>query len=210
MTVPDDFPAEDEWLELPAPRIRPGFVDATLARVLADAAERTSGDTEAPGAAPPELPAGLLAAFAAPAPSAGFVDKVATAVQRDRAEGWRELLLHYESPEPSPEFVARTMRALGSRPAARRPLTFLRRAAVATVLAAAALILAAVLWPQPVRGPQSLQAAAFGHVPVAFAAAFSPSPIAALVRASRNRGTGLDAEALPAMPADGLALLVTR
>jgi hypothetical protein len=207
MTVPDDFPGEDEWLLLPPPGIRPGFVDATLARVLADAAERAVGDPEAAGTDAPELPAGLLAAYAVPGPSRGLVDRIAGAVQRDRAESWRELLLQYETPEPSPEFVARTVRALRSGAPARSPLPFLRRTAMVTALAAAALIVVAVLWPQPPRGPQSLQAAALQEVPAASAAAYSPTPIAALVRASRTRRAGLDAQALPAVPADGLVLV---
>lgn len=201
MTEPHDFPAEHEWLDLTPPRIRPGFVDDTLARVLADQAERTAD-------AAPDLPADLLATFTVPDPSRSFVDSVAAAVQRDRAESWRELLLHYESPEPSAEFVARTMRALATVPvAARRPTLFLRRAMVGTVLAAAAAILVAVLWPRPPAGSEDLQTAAARSVPVAFAAAFSPSPIAALLRAGAGKPGGLDGLALPVTAPDGIVLI---
>jgi hypothetical protein len=130
------FRGESEWLELPPPEVAPGFVDRTLA-ALADAGLVAA----APPFADEPLPQELLAGHAPPPPSRGFVDRALQRVQRDRAEHWRELLLRYESPAPTHDFVARTLRALAGAPRRRR--SFPRRWPLPALLAAAAALL---LW----------------------------------------------------------------
>ncbi|MBX3465246.1 MAG: hypothetical protein KF830_18920, partial [Planctomycetes bacterium] len=135
------FPAEHEWLELQLP---PGleppadFVDRTLQAI--------TGRPE-PGAADDDerlLAAAHHDAFAPPPPSPSFVDDTLAAIERDRRQRWREVLTRHVAPEPSADFVARTLAALATgSPAPSRPAAGRWRRRLWPWAAAAA---AAVLW----------------------------------------------------------------
>jgi hypothetical protein len=104
------------------------------------------------------LPADLLRELTAPAPSAGFVDVTMQRIQADRRHRWQALLARYVAPEPSPEFVSRTLRALArddhgdphdadprgtspqAQPAPARPAGWRNRTLFALAAAAAALL----------------------------------------------------------------------
>ncbi len=202
------FPSESEWLDLPAPpaeelTIAPDFVERTL-QALAAAGE---------GAPEPMLTADRLRAFAAPEPSPDFVADTLQALRQDKKARWRELLTRHIAPEPSPEFVARTLAALAAdrEVAAQRGaggsdrITRLHRWRLAAwpLLAVAA---AAAVWlllrpaPQP---PIELRFAQ--QEPAAFAQAWSPSPLAAVLEA-QNRAQ--DPYALAEGGPDGTWLLL--
>lgn len=133
----------------------------------------------------------------------GFVRDTLAAVQRDRAARWRSLMLRYEVPEPSADFVARTLAALAQDREPPRRARVLQTSGLAALAAAAAVALA-VLWPDPGTRPRRLQQAALDALPQTSAAAFSPTPIAALVAMAPGDEPGL----LLARPADGLLLLM--
>lgn len=171
--LPADFPDERDWLRLPAPDVTPGFVDDTVARILADR-RHPEADTE-----PPSLPADALAAFAPPTASPDFVASTLAAVQRDRHANWRSLLARYVAPEPSPDFVRRTLRALQhERPRLQDTHRRLRVLTLA-LTAAAAVLLALALWPT--RRTQTLEHALASALPASTAMRHSPAPLATLV-----------------------------
>jgi len=161
---PVGFPAEEGWLELPPPDVSAAFVDRTMARLLAaelvrrrfpatdpsaqssPAADPTA-DPRTAAEPPQDLPQDLLAQFSVPPVSARFLDDTLTLVQRDRVSYWRSLLLRYESPTPSAEFVDRTLAALAAgsaAPAGRIVPGWLARGT--TLAAAAAALLVWLLW----------------------------------------------------------------
>ena len=123
LSSPDDFPPGDfrpEDFRSPAeggPEISTDFVSMTLARVLADRAEieREAAQCDAAEIEGRVLPPGLLATYAAPEPSADFVERclaqIHLAAEVDGV-GVRQLLDQYEPPRTHPEFVDRTLDAL--------------------------------------------------------------------------------------------------
>lgn len=197
------FPREDEWLDLPLPPAselpRHGdFVERTLRAIAAD------------GRPEPLLTADRLAAYAAPEPSPTFVDATLAALRRDRKERWRELLARHIAPEPAPGFVARTLAALaaerdrgGATPAERHrgPNHLLRRLAPLLAIAALALLWF-VLQPAP-RAPLEVRFAQ--SEPIAFAAAWTASPLAAMLD---DDARAQEPFALPAGGPDGTWLLL--
>ncbi len=108
------FPSEREWLHLELPPDAldaPRSADAFVARTL-DAwrdERRLDQDLAALDAA---LPPAVLGAFAAPPPTADFVDRCAKAIHDERRQRWQQMLARHVAPEPSPQFVSRTLAAL--------------------------------------------------------------------------------------------------
>lgn len=189
--MPQDFPDERDWLWLPTPDISAHFVDDTVARILADR-RRPEGDAETPS-----LPPEVLAAFAPPAAAPDFVASTLAAVQRDRRANWRALLARYVAPDPSPDFVHRTLRALQRERPQLRATSHRMRAATLLLTAAAAVMLAFVLWPTP-RG-KTLELALANALPTTAAMRHSPMALATLVSLTE---TAEDPFALPHLVPD--------
>lgn len=209
------FPREDEWLALPPPPITADFVERTLA-----ALSPAGAPDDAALAAQPSLPANVLDAFAPPTAAADFVARTVAAVGDDRRNRWREVLAKHVAPEPAPEFVARTLAALTADRAERdgsdwpqRPALHQHdgrqkgvaaghargwRAAGWTVLALAAGVSVALLWPRLGTTPIEIRFAQ--SVPVAYAFAETPSPLPALLS---DLAAANDPLALPAASPDG-------
>ncbi|MCB9878225.1 MAG: hypothetical protein H6835_11560 [Planctomycetes bacterium] len=116
------FPGEADWLDLPMPELPEGplapegaaadaGVDDFVSRVLRARDEDRQLDA---GLArlDQELPKALLQHFAPPPIGDDFVESAVAAIQLDRQRRWRALLARYVAPEPSPEFVNRTLDAL--------------------------------------------------------------------------------------------------
>ncbi len=230
----DGFPAEADWLSLEPPPIGADFVDATLrlVRRAQQAAEDQPADVSL---AAPLLDPALRDAFAPPEPSADFVASTAARVRTEQAARFRALLLEHEAPIPTPDFVARTLRALGFPPiptsgslagnapgnspgdapfaagGRRRGLRgLLRRLDV--VLLAAALVLAAVLaFAGRGRGPTTtpgLRQALLADWSPSLATAHAATPIAALAAGlGQERPPTTLPPPLPAHAPDGLHLL---
>jgi hypothetical protein len=183
-----DFPSEAAWLQLPAPEISAQFIDDTVARILADR-ELAEEARE-----PVELSRAALDAFAPPPVAADFVAATLARVQRDRHEHWRALLARYVAPEPSPEFVDRTVRALlpsPGLPARRSWLPML-------LTAAAAVLLAVAMWPQPRRS--TFEHAVSQAVPASLAMRYSATPLGTLTSLAE---TADEPFALPHAALDG-------
>ncbi|MGE3174162.1 MAG: hypothetical protein AB7O97_16155 [Planctomycetota bacterium] len=190
-----EFPPEAAWLELEPPPIGDDFVGRTMA-VLRDAGALPAGDEAAEGdgeALGDALPRDLLAAHAPPPVSAGFVGRTLTAAQQGRADQWRRLLLRYDAPAPTPDFVARTLRALGS---ARPSPTLVRRRSWPTMLLAAAAALLLLFALRPDRTQPELVRLALASDP-STAAARSPAVLSHLLAPE------VDDDALPMLAADG-------
>src|SRR5262245_45728375 len=144
------FPPEAGWLELEPPPVGDDFVGRTLARlkhvgIVApgdDAAELEAAEDDSGQLLRPDL----LAQLRAPAPSRAFVDRALGRGMRARADAWSRLLLRYDAPEPTPDFVARTLAALAPLP--RRAGGRLRRFALVLLPLAAAAALLLLLRPQ--------------------------------------------------------------
>mgnify|MGYP001205315025 CR=1 FL=1 len=201
------FPREHEWLDLPLPSAselprQPDFVERTLRAITAD------------GRPEPLLTADRLAAYAAPEPSSSFVDATLAALRQDRKERWRELLARHIAPEPAPGFVARTLAALAADRApgrgstgaaaprhARRPGHRLRRLGPLLAIAAAALVW--ILLRPDDRAPLEQRFAQ--SEPAAFAAAWTASPLAAVLDEDAR---AQDPFALPDGGPDGTWLLL--
>lgn len=221
----DGFPAEADWLSLEPPPIGADFVDATL-RLVRRAQQAAEDQPANASVETPLLEPAQRDAFAPPPPSADFVASTAARVRAEQAARFRALLLRHEAPIPTPDFVARTLRALGLLPiptsgsladnpsaavGGRRGLGgLLRRLDV--VLLAAALLLAAVLafaglGRGPTTTPGLRQALLAGWSP-SLATAHATTPIAAL-----DAGLGQEPPPttlpppLPAHAPDGLHLL---
>jgi hypothetical protein len=136
-----------------------------------------------------------------------------SALRADRLAHWRELLARYVAPEPSPEFVARTLSALT---AGRRPgetggsdradrMASSRRAWLRAwpLLAVAA---AALLWFLPWTSPRApLELRVSQHEPAAFARSYAATPLPAVL-ASLSQAA--DPGALNDSGADGVWLLL--
>jgi hypothetical protein len=118
-------------------------------------------------------------------------------VRADRSSRLRALLRRYVAPEPTPDFVARTLLALRGQPPARHPLLWFKLSVAG--LAAAALLL---LYPWPTPTPNRLAEAVLA-IDRGSAAAFSPAPVATIAAAAARAADGQ----LPVAAADGLLLL---
>lgn len=187
-----EFPSESEWLELEPPADLP-ISDDFVARTL----------TALRDPAPQQL-----ATFAAPAPSADFVDRTMAALHVDRRRRWRELLARYVVPEPSGEFVTRTLRALereSGGPAAAGRLPSRRRVWTMPLLAAAAVLAVAFLLPRD--DDPIFEVRATETLPAAFGPAHAASPLPALLTELDRQA---DPDALPATGGDGVILLLQR
>lgn len=204
MTPPEnpmpEFPPESEWLACEPPSVGPEFVGATLAR-LRDAAllqpdPRAAGDERT--LARLDLPREVLDAGAPPAASPRFVDGVLAAWKRDREVAVDRALPAYRVPPPSPDFVARTLRALRRE---RSPRLRLVATAVVAAIAAAAALLLWLRTGEAAQLPESrlVQAVAAG------APAASPSLLSTLLLASER-----DADDLPIVPLDAFQLVAAE
>ncbi len=202
MTRPPDrgapFPPESEWLSLAPPSVSPQFVGLTLARLRdVGLVRRDPLDESADRAfARLDVPRERLATEVPPT-SAGFVEAVMAARTADRDHAVRSLLPHYEVPSASPEFVARTLRALRAEPQRewRRRLVLAAGACVAVAAAAAVAIM--LLLPTPRTGFEQLLA----RPDAANAASLSPSVLSHLLAAAEPVG-----DALPIAPPDATHL----
>jgi len=200
------FPPEAGWLELEPPPVGDDFVGRTLARLkhvgLVGAGDDTA-DLEATGLDPADDDSGqqlrpdLLAQLRAPTPSRAFVDRTLARVTRDRADAWSRLLLRYDAPEPTPDFVARTLRALAPLPA--RAGGRLRRLALVLLPLAAAAALLLLLRPQ--REAWALRDYVATSIATTTAPAQSPALLSHLLAAAAATPRA-NAE-LPVLPPDG-------
>lgn len=132
------FPREDEWLQLPPPPFAAEFLERTLLALQMqrleddwaspihasdeDAAADLDPDTDLD---PDSLQIGpsreQLQAFAPDAPRPEFVAHTVARLQVDRRQRWQEMLARHIAPDPSPQFVQRTLDALAAdRPAGSR------------------------------------------------------------------------------------------
>ncbi len=169
------FPTADEWLALPPPKVAPEFVDRTLAR-LRDVGLVAPAPPDADAA--PALPPSLLAHLPAPAPSPRFVERALRAVQQDRADRWRRLLLRYDAPVPTPDFVARTLAALR-----REPTASAHRSRHGVWLALATAAAAALLLVLRPGRPAAALRALLAELPATAAVAHSPAVLSSLLAA---------------------------
>lgn len=187
------FPTVDEWLTLPPPKVAPEFVDRTLAR-LRDVGLVAAAPPDADAA--PALPPELLAHLPAPAPSPRFVERALQAVQQDRADRWRRLLLRYDAPVPTPDFVARTLAALRREPTASAHRS--RHGVWLWLATAAAAALLLVLRPGR---PAAALRALLAELPATAAVAHSPAVLSSLLAADDRAADWADGGPLRA--ADG-------
>jgi hypothetical protein len=113
-----EFPSEHEWLGLTPPDETPGFVDRVTDALIREDLVTPDPQQEA---AMPLCPDGgddaLLRHYDVPTPSPNFVDGVMARLARPDGRAndddrWRELLLRYDTPAASAEFVEQTMQAL--------------------------------------------------------------------------------------------------
>lgn len=192
------FPPESEWLSLAPPSVSPEFVGLTLARLRdVGLVRRDPLDESADRAfARLDLPRERLATEVPP-PSPGFVEAVMAARTADRDQVVRSLLPHYEVPSASPDFVARTLRALREPPRRewRHRLVLATGAFVAVAAAAAVAFL--LLVPGSRTGFEQLLA----RPDAANAASQSPSVLSHLFAAAER-----DGDALPIAPPDATHL----
>lgn len=148
---PDDRDQEDPWLQQRYPAASAGFVERTLARVMAD---RARIDAEAEKVDQFQFDPAFLANLEPPQVPADFVDRTLARVlaQRRHAESkdraLERLVQEYRVPPVSEHFVHRTLSALGSA-GWRRASTAVRRPSLRWAVAAAALLLAAPLLVGP-------------------------------------------------------------
>ena len=191
------FPAEREWLDTPLPAevTAEDFVVRTIALLQYEGLVRESAADGEP------LLRDVLASFAAPAPSKDFVERTLAALSNDRTN-WRELLDRHTVPEPSPQFVSRTLDALrleradtAAQPGRNRWLW--------PLLAAAAVALA---WLADRGGDGApVERRLAQRSPAAFAYAYAPTPLPAVLAAVRQDD---DPQALPDAAADATWLLL--
>jgi hypothetical protein len=171
---PDDFPAEEGWLDLTYPDVPADFVQRTWQRVQASAAEDGHDAID-----DDPFDAALLAHYGPPEPSSGFVDAMLTRVRAEGEPSWRSVLAGQRVPDPSPDFVDRVLAALREEgdPATIRPPAPLLRfgpSRAAWVAAAAAFLGAIALFAWlPDRNRRHRPTV---HQPVA-AMRWSPDPV---------------------------------
>lgn len=198
MTPADDplpeFPPESTWLDASPPDIAPDFVGRTLARLrdvsLVAPEARAAHDERM--LARLDLPREVLDADVPPPASPGFVDGVLAGLRRQREEELTGALHAYRVPEPSPEFVARTLAAL--RVQHRRPVLRFVRSRTALVAAVLLAALSLVLRGLADERPSESHIAATVAVGIPSG---GPSLLAALVQAAER-----DADDLPLLAAD--------
>lgn len=205
------FPTEGEWLDLPTPADLPtGAEDeAFLGRVLRAREDERQLDREL-RELDHALPDLVLKRFAAPTPSQTFPERTARRVLEDRRQRWAKTLARYVAPEPTPQFIDRTLAALRDAPATPSPRapSAPRGGGGGPLLGLLSAAAAAGLWAALIdRSPPPLEARIADQVPASASYVDAPTPMAAVFADIAARA---EPHALFDAPVDGLWLYQQR
>ena len=164
------WPELTEWAQLMPTRVSPDFVERTCQRVIEDQ-QRIAEEAERVDEI--QFPERFFAAYGTPEPSVSFTARLMARMRAGEDPPLVRLMSIDSVPEPSQDFVERTLaalrvprlRALPSPPAARL------RILAPWAAAAAILVVALLAWPRPSEPPTTPTAAAFSASPSATAMA---------------------------------------